>query len=64
MGLSRLPAVHPSQMWHCVRTVKDMKNSGGGEGEEACFEGEWGGFGFGTGEEEKDDAEGVERRAC
>ena len=47
-------------MWRCVRAVKDMENSGGGEGEEACFEDEWGGFGFGTGEEEQDDTEGVE----
>ena len=31
------------------------------EGEEACFEDEWGGFVFGTGKEEQDDTEGVER---
>jgi hypothetical protein len=55
VGLSRLPVVHPSQMWRWVRAVKDMEDSGCGEGEEACFEDEWGGFGFGTGEEEQYD---------
>jgi hypothetical protein len=55
VGLSRPLAVHPNQMWRGVYDVKDMEESGGGRGGEACLEDEWGGlvFGFGAGEEER-----------
>jgi hypothetical protein len=45
-----------------VYEVEEMEKSGGGEEGEACLEEEWGGLGFrfGTGEEEQNDAQGVE----
>jgi hypothetical protein len=52
--LSRPPVVHPNQMWQWVYEAEEdiEKSGGGGEGGEACPEDEWGGLGFGTGEEE------------
>jgi hypothetical protein len=43
-------------MWQWIHEVENMEKSGGGEGGEACLEDEWGGLGFGTGEEEQDDS--------
>jgi hypothetical protein len=61
LRLSRLPVVHPNQMWMWVHKVEEMEKRGGGEGGEACLESEWEGLGFGTGEEEQDDTRGVGR---
>lgn len=52
LRLSRLPVVHPSQLWRWVHEVEDMERSGGGE-EDACLKYEWEGLGFGTGREEQ-----------
>lgn len=62
VGLSRPPVVHPNQMWRWVYKVEDTEISGGAGGGkgEACLEDGWEGLGFGTGEEERDDTQGVE----
>ncbi|KAF8492388.1 hypothetical protein F5888DRAFT_1858903 [Russula emetica] len=61
VGLSRPPAEHSNQMRRWIYEAEDMEKSGGGEGREACLEDGWGGLGFGSGEEEQDDAQGVEQ---
>jgi hypothetical protein len=70
VGLSRLPAVHSNRLWRWAQErEEDEENGGGGleeeEGEEESFfeeDDEWGGLGFGTGEEGQnaDDEERME----
>lgn len=48
LALSRWPAVHPNRLWRWVYMEEELKRQGEEDKEEAYFEDEWEGLGFGT----------------
>ncbi|KAI9507299.1 hypothetical protein F5148DRAFT_1206079, partial [Russula earlei] len=64
VSLSRLPSVHPDQLWQWAYATEEMGGPGSElKDEEAYFVKEWDGLGFGTGTEEQEE-QGVGVLGC
>ncbi|KAI0255621.1 hypothetical protein BJV78DRAFT_688802 [Lactifluus subvellereus] len=61
LALSRLPALHPNRLWRWVYVEEELKRQREEDKEEAYFEDEWEGLGFGTEQDRDTPAVGLER---